>query len=278
MNKNRLNFIIDVFLFLIMMAMGGIGFLLEYILIPGQESWEKYGKKVDLFYLGLDRHEWADIHLILAFIFLALLILHIIFHWKPIKKLYSCTIKNGSLRNILTILFLIISLIFLFFFLFVNPKIVEFEGRGNRHYSTTFNQKNKNLRDLNLKIDKPQEQEKESIDETSTKSTTKVRRYQNQDKSSTSGEKNYLRKNNIQRSNLQHQHKEEHQLNIRGYMTLREVSVEYNIPISYLKEKLNLPDYISEYEQLGRLRRAYGGFRMSDIEEIILNYKKNRRD
>ena len=60
-NKIKINFIIDILMMLTMMTIAGIGFLMEWVLIPGSQRWEKYGKDVDLYYLGLDRHSWGEI-------------------------------------------------------------------------------------------------------------------------------------------------------------------------------------------------------------------------
>jgi hypothetical protein len=67
-HKSRINFLIDVVMFLMMMAIAGIGFLMKYVLVPGSERWEKYGSNVDLFLWGWDRHQWGALHLILGYI------------------------------------------------------------------------------------------------------------------------------------------------------------------------------------------------------------------
>ena len=56
-------------------------------------------------------------------------------------------------------------------------------------------------------------------------------------------------------------------------MTLSEISRKYNIPEDYFKSKLDLPSSVSGSDQLGHLRKQYG-FKMSEIELIISNYKK----
>ena len=38
MKKNTLNYIVDIFLFLLMMAIIGIGFLMKFVLTTGQEN------------------------------------------------------------------------------------------------------------------------------------------------------------------------------------------------------------------------------------------------
>ena len=78
--KSKINFMIDVIMFVVMMVIGGIGFLMKFVLVSGSKSWEIYGEKVDLFLWGWDRHQWGSLHLILGYLLLGLLVLHIVFH------------------------------------------------------------------------------------------------------------------------------------------------------------------------------------------------------
>ena len=57
--------------------LAGIGFLMKFVLIPGKERFAVYGRNVDLFFLGFDRHEWGTLHLWLAFALIALMAVHI---------------------------------------------------------------------------------------------------------------------------------------------------------------------------------------------------------
>jgi LysM repeat protein len=62
-------------------------------------------------------------------------------------------------------------------------------------------------------------------------------------------------------------------IEVKGLMTLSEVSRKYNVPSEYIKQKLNIPLSTSNSSKLGHLRKQYG-FTMSEIELIIANYKK----
>jgi hypothetical protein len=114
-DKGKINFLIDVLMFLCMAALAGIGFLMKYILIPGKEAWAKYGKKVDLSWLGLDRHDWGAAHLYLAFFLLALLVLHILLHWKMIIGLFHKYINQTNLRDEIAVVFVILCMVLMFF-------------------------------------------------------------------------------------------------------------------------------------------------------------------
>lgn len=90
--RQKVNTVIDIVMFVVMVALAVIGFLIRYTLISGTERWDKFGRNLDMIFLGLDRHEWGDIHLILGIFLAVLLVLHIVFHRKQIvcmfKKLF----------------------------------------------------------------------------------------------------------------------------------------------------------------------------------------------
>jgi len=99
-DKAKLNFIIDALMFICMTAIVGFGILMKFILIPGKERWGKYGRSVELLWLGMDRHEWGTIHLSIGFMLLGLLALHIVLHWKVIVGLFQKMVGNQKARRI----------------------------------------------------------------------------------------------------------------------------------------------------------------------------------
>jgi uncharacterized membrane protein len=133
MDKPRLNFLIDALMFLCLMAMAGLGFLMKYVLLPGRVARVRYGRPVELTWLGWDRHDWGDIHLYLAFILLGLLTLHIILHWKQILGLFERFIPQPGKRARVAFAFLILAVLLLYFPFLITPKVEE-RGRGRgRH-------------------------------------------------------------------------------------------------------------------------------------------------
>jgi hypothetical protein len=64
-------------------------------------------------------------------------------------------------------------------------------------------------------------------------------------------------------------------IDVQGFMTLKEVAENYQVPVEHIKSKLEIPQSVSENERLGRLRRTYG-FTMSDVRDIIIEYKQNK--
>ena len=128
MNKIKINFIIDALMLFCMSLMAGIGFLMNYVLLSGRKAAEVYGGKVDLYFLGLHRHDWGQIHLVIGFILLGLLALHIILHWSQILNMYCRLIKNPNSRKRLAVVFIIIILLPLILFLFIKPCVQTGKG------------------------------------------------------------------------------------------------------------------------------------------------------
>jgi len=117
-NKSKINFIIDAIMFLTMMFMVGTGFVRKYVLMGGRASREAFGRKMQMYLLGIGRDTWCTIHLYAGYFLLFLLLLHIILHWKQIKAVYKQLIADRKKRMLITVIFLIIS-VFLVVFPFV---------------------------------------------------------------------------------------------------------------------------------------------------------------
>lgn len=129
MDKTKLNFVIDALMFLCLMGLTGLGFLMKYILLPGREAWAKYGRNVELSWLGWDRHDWGQIHLYLALILLGVLVIHIILHWQMILGLFARLIPNPRTRTRVALAFLILTVLLLYFPFLITPDVRE-RGRG----------------------------------------------------------------------------------------------------------------------------------------------------
>ncbi|GAB61298.1 MAG: DUF4405 domain-containing protein [Candidatus Jettenia sp.] len=132
MDKPKANIVIDTLMFLCMMAIVGIGMLIKFILLPGKKAAVVYGRKVDLLLFGLDRHAWGTIHLIVAFVFLGLLALHIIFHWKMIFVLYRRLSGNKVTRRIIVTLVVIVSVSLVVLPWIIKPEVQE-SSQKRRH-------------------------------------------------------------------------------------------------------------------------------------------------
>jgi hypothetical protein len=136
-DKPKINFVIDALMFLCLMAMAGLGFLMKYVLVPGRVAQAKYGRPVQLTWLGWDRHDWGDLHLYLAFALLGILVIHLILHWKMILGLYARLIPDPRRRTRIAFAFLIITVLLLCFPFLISPK----EGaRGRGGWSRGYEQ------------------------------------------------------------------------------------------------------------------------------------------
>jgi len=294
-NKTKLNFIIDILLLLVMSAIAGIGFLIKYVLLTGEQKWIKFGANIDQTFLGLDRHGWGYIHLVLGFICIGLLILHIIFHWKPIVSMYRHYFNRLKRKNFIAAIFLVFCLLLIIIPFFVKPKNLDI-ARGQGHFYRT----NQNAVSLENTDRTPLGQRNGGLGRGNTDRMTRTentapRNYGSQGQRGGNQERDYSDHSKItEKEALSDEHSahemtdtphdidhREHQstgnksLYIRGYMTLKNVSDKYNVPVSYLKKGLGIRDNESENTRLGILRKQYD-FRMSQIEKIITDYQNSR--
>jgi len=240
-DKTKFNLVIDAIMLVLLMAIAGLGFLIKYVLVPGYKRNTLYDGDVQLYYMGLTRHEWGSIHLWLSFIFLFLLLLHIILHWKMIKGIFSHMFTSKASRTVIAVFIGTIALFFALASLFVKPVVEPFQGKHTHSHEST--QLMEELQTI-VQDDIPAVIEKQQ--------TT-----------------NMLHKN--QKENHQeHSHAE---LEIFGYMTLNEVSQKYSIPVVELTNALNIPSGQSG-EKIGRLKKRYG-FEMEELKDIILKITEN---
>ncbi len=123
MKKPILNFAINTTMTICMSMIIGLGFLIKFTLIPGQERRVKYGTNIDLYFLGINRHEWGTIHLIFSLVLIALLSAHILLHWKIITGVYNKLIKEALTKKIVALLFLIFCLLLIIAPFFIEPKV-----------------------------------------------------------------------------------------------------------------------------------------------------------
>ena len=274
MMKNRINFIIDALLFFTLSLMAGLGFLIEWTLIPGRRIPEVYNANVELYLWGLDRHQWGTIHLIVAFVFLFLIVLHIILHLKPIRSMYRKLIQNQKVRGMVSAFFLILSLICIVFAFIVHIDVVPFErgqGRHGEHYIET------SPPETTADADPSSEMPRVRGSEDSAPDRTAVNRSPDVEKAAASDADARPRRRATAQDDAERHSRNESEhivgIEINGTMSLAEVCRSYDIPLDSLKRFLGVPRHTSSGERLGRLRRIYD-FYMSDIEQYIDSYHK----
>ena len=75
MKKNDWNYLLSALLFVDVCSLLAIGLLLAFVIPSGPR---RYAER---YFLGLHRHDWADLHLYLALLLIGLLVLHLWFNW-----------------------------------------------------------------------------------------------------------------------------------------------------------------------------------------------------
>lgn len=135
----KINLIIDALLILLLALMAGLGFVIKYVLVPGYQRNEMYGIDVELFFWGLDRHQWGSVHLWVSVVFIVLILFHVLFHWKTIKCIFRQMISGKMLRRIIVGALIFFILLFGIGPLFLKPDIRKVE----KHYLFQHHSKNK---------------------------------------------------------------------------------------------------------------------------------------
>jgi hypothetical protein len=240
-NKPKLNLSIDILMFMLMIPIAGIGFLIKYVLVPGFKRNEIYGRDVELYYWGIDRHQWGTIHFILSFILLFLLLLHIVFHWKQIVGIFKTMVFARAWRIILSSLFVLFAIVFGILPLFITPEVEEGVSHHAHNSEIEKGYYNEERQHKNRAVEQP------VIEKTQEAKLT--------------GEH---QKNQENRQHLNHS-----EIEIYGYMTINEVAEKYNIPAQELAKSINVP-IGSNDERLGRLKKKYS-FQLSEVRDYVEN-------
>ncbi|HQA07101.1 MAG TPA: DUF4405 domain-containing protein [Syntrophomonadaceae bacterium] len=123
MFKAKTNLIIDGIMLLVVMALIGTGFVRKYVLLSGSVSRQLYGTKVHMYLWGISRDGWANIHLYLGYLLLALVLLHIVLHWKPVTSIFKKLIPHPKWRPVIIVLFISLSLFLAFFPFICTPTV-----------------------------------------------------------------------------------------------------------------------------------------------------------
>ncbi len=243
MKKTSLFLLVDMLMFIFLALMSGLGLMIKYVLVPGSKRWDIYSRNVDLSFLGLDRHGWGTVHFIFAIIFVGLLVLHIILHWKCLVNYLCRILKTKALANFLILMFATVLFFLVIFPFIIELRVTELEdGRDRFLHGQIQAQPTAIKQGRDAKV--LEEREADGI-LTGTADDTG--------------------------HDTEH-HDIDADIEVLGSMSLVNVSLKYNVPVSHILVELDLPSGVSGNEQLGRLRRLYG-FKMSDIELIIHNYR-----
>jgi len=242
--KPKINLVIDAIMLFLLMALAGLGFLIKYVLLPGYKRNALYEGDVELYFMGFTRHEWGSIHLWLGYLFLLLLVLHIILHWRMITCIFQQMIKAKVSRYILAIFTAMVSLFLCLAPFFVKPEIVPNQV------------KHIHRQDIKPFMTIPQMSDVKSASDLEKTKPAIERLHKNQ-----------------QETHHEGSHSE---LEIYGYMTLEEAAQQFSIPVKEIAASLNIPQEQCG-EKIGRLRKRYG-FEMEELKAHIMKLKDNQHD
>ena len=248
--KLKLNLSIDIVMFLLLTVMAGIGFLMKYVVVSGEVRNIKYGNHVDLEFLGLTRHQWGSIHLIISLVFISLLVLHIILHWKCVLVIFKCMIPSATLRIFAATIIFLFGAGAIFASFFLKPELVPFEPLyRNRNFSNP-----------------PSEMITPAEGISDTASYQKPALFTGRERPAVISEKE-----NADASEENH-NMEYNEYEVFGSQTLQYVAGRYEVPASVICRDLHIPEDQAG-QKLGWLRKQYS-FTMTDVRRSIASYKK----
>ena len=122
MKKSKLITLIDISAFISFIFVISTGVLMRYVLPP------RSGQSIEI--LGMSRHEWGDIHFYITFIFLVILSIHLILHWKFIRNIFHGRLKEASNFRLILGLVGLIAVLALAVAPFVAPKEYSETSKG----------------------------------------------------------------------------------------------------------------------------------------------------
>jgi len=101
MNKNQKCFWVDIVNFIVSLGLVISGILIKYVLPRGSGRPRGggagfHGGREVITWLGMDRHEWGEIHFWLGIIFAVLVIIHLTQHARWIKNQFFSGKQNGE--------------------------------------------------------------------------------------------------------------------------------------------------------------------------------------
>lgn len=89
MSRIKLNALIDLLLIIFLITSIFSGIVLWQILPSGQGYRGGRGELLETYFLGFSRHYWVDIHNYLSWIFVFLMLIHLLLHYDYLKNLFK---------------------------------------------------------------------------------------------------------------------------------------------------------------------------------------------
>jgi Domain of unknown function (DUF4405) len=124
--KNLIHRVLNLLLYIAFCAMVGTGLLMAYRLPPGNRG----GRGLTV--LGMDRHEWGDVHLWISYIVIAAVIAHLGMNWTWLKKI-AASMKPLRLLGGLLVGIVIIVVLLVLPVTVNNRQLPRNQGHGRIH-------------------------------------------------------------------------------------------------------------------------------------------------
>ena len=124
--KNLIHRVLNLLLYIAFCAMVGTGLLMAYRLPPGSRG----GRGLTV--LGMDRHEWGDVHLWISYIVVVAVIAHLGMNWTWLKKI-AASMKPLRLLGGLLVGIVIIVVLLVLPVTVNNRQLPRNQGQGRIH-------------------------------------------------------------------------------------------------------------------------------------------------
>ena len=124
--KNLIHRVLNLLLYIAFCAMVGTGLLMAYRLPPGSRG----GRGLTV--LGMDRHEWGDVHLWISYIVIAAVIAHLGMNWTWLKKI-AASMKPLRLLGGLVVGIIIVVVLLVLPVTVTNRRFPGNQGHGRIH-------------------------------------------------------------------------------------------------------------------------------------------------
>ena len=288
MNKNSWKYLVDTLLFICIFGLAFIGILMAFFLAEGPTINDQ-----SKYFLGLHRHQWGDIHLILSLVFIALVIIHLILAWNWVKGQSRCMFKDKAPLIIgFTVLVSILTIFVFWVFMPKNSPVYSNYGRRSGELgrfsiteknpqaasSSSFPSASEPKRTKTLSAESPNIS---SLDSTSKLQKTQIQKSENaKEKIKKTASDTQLQENTQEHeSKIVHGRLEEDMsgIVITGQMCLKDIEIKTGISIKTIIRALGLPENVSELDHLGRLRKRHG-FSIQELRDFVSSeIEKNKK-
>jgi hypothetical protein len=257
MNKNNWKYLIDTLLFICIFGLAFIGILMAFFLAEGPTVNDQ-----SKYFLGLHRHQWGDIHLILSLAFIGLTVIHLILAWNWVKAQARRMFKNKA--PLIISLTLLVSILTIFIFWAFMPK--------NSPVYSNYGRRSGEFGRIGITEKTPQAATPDPYPSASKQQNTKTQ------KPKKTKEKNLESRSVLppQEDPSEHDTKIVHGrleeeasgIIITGQMCLKDIEKKTGISTQTIIQALGLPANVSELDHLGRLRKKYG-FSIQELRDFI---------